>query len=88
MVKNPDGTLRKATEVVNLWLDDDTIVDLDVRPDDEMAQWDEKRVVVTGTLLPPDDYGDEEDDEEDEVFADSDSMPSLYRIQRVEAFTR
>lgn len=50
MVDLPDGRVQSVREVVNLLLQDGTVVRLWVRPDQEMEMFRGQTVVVRGTL--------------------------------------
>jgi len=54
--KRPDGSLAESETIVYLRLKDKTVLDLGVRPDEEISRFDAKDVAVTGRLrakLPP-----------------------------------
>jgi len=48
--RNPDGTITKSFVIGRLTLDDDTTVQLGIRPDAELTALDGKQVIVTGRL--------------------------------------
>lgn len=51
MVDLPDGQVQSVRQIVNLVLDDDTVLRLWVRPDAEMKKLGGKAVVVRGRLF-------------------------------------
>ncbi|MBE7447588.1 MAG: hypothetical protein HS111_01470 [Kofleriaceae bacterium] len=51
LYERPDGTTGSSSKIVRLGLDGDIWLELWVRPDDEMAAYDDKRVRVTGTYV-------------------------------------
>jgi hypothetical protein len=46
----PDGSVMQSSKVVGLELEDESRIRLWIRPDDEMAKLNGKRVMVIGTL--------------------------------------
>jgi len=48
--RHPDGTITKSYEIARLELEDKTLIHLGVRPERELAELDDKEVVVVGVL--------------------------------------